>query len=150
MKTILVPVDFSSVTPAVMRAACALAKLTDGQLVLMHVVEPPVVVDVYGLGQELLAESQAASEQITTRKLRGLVQQCTRAEVKARAVQQGGKPVREIVATAKRLRAAYIVIGTHGHGAAYDLIAGSTTNGVLRNARCPVLVVPTRAKTWQA
>lgn len=146
MKTILVPVDFSGVTTAVLRAACNLAKLTDGNIVLIHVVEPPVVIDVYGLGQELLADSQAASEQITTRKLRALVQQCARAKVPARAVQQSGRPVHEIIATAKRLRASLIVIGTHGHGAAYDLIAGSTTNGVLRQARCPVLVVPVRTK----
>ncbi len=147
MKTILVAVDFSAVTNGVLKAACALAKRVEGSLVLLHVVEPPVVIDVYGLGQEVLAEASAASERISTRRLRQLIQRCQRGGVAARAVQQSGKPEREIVATARRLGAAYIVIGTHGHGAAYDLIVGSTTNGVLRKATCPVLVVPGRAKT---
>lgn len=144
MKTILVPVDFSRVTAAVIRAAVSLVKQVGGELVLLHVVQPPVVVDVYALGQEMLAEASAASERITTRRLRQLVQRCHRMGVKVRAVQQSGSPVREIIATTKRLRAEYLVIGSHGHGAAYDLIVGSTTTGVLRKAPCPVLVVPGR------
>jgi len=30
-------------------------------------------------------------------------------------------------------------MGTHGHGAIYDLLVGSTTHGVLEKAPCPVL-----------
>lgn len=146
MKTILVPVDFSKVTPTVVRAAAKFAGQTGGQLVFLHVVQPPVVVDVYGLGQEVLADALTASEQITTRKLRLLCRQAARSGIKARAVQQTGSGVREILETARRLKAASIVIGSHGHGAAYDLIIGSTTTGVLRKARCPVLVVPTGAR----
>ena len=33
-------------------------------------------------------------------------------------------------------------MGSHGHGAIYELLVGSVTEGVLRKARCPVLVVP--------
>ncbi len=146
MKTILVPVDFSAVTPGVMRAACQLAKLAKSKLVLLHVVQPPVVVDVYGLGQEMLGPTLSDSEQVTTRKLRTLIKQCVRQGVTVRAVQQAGNVVKEILATATRLKAAYIVLGSHGHGAAYDLIAGSTTNGVLRKSPCPVLVVPSKGK----
>ena len=47
-----------------------------------------------------------------------------------------------ILAKARSARAAYIVMGSHGHGAIYDLLVGSTTHGVLMNAPCPVLVVP--------
>lgn len=143
MKTFLVPVDFSKVTDAVVSAACELVKSTRGKLVILHVLPPPVVVDVYGLGQEMLADTVAASQEITTRKLKSLAVACGKRKIPVRAMQEPGAPVREILSTAKRLGADYIVIGTHGHGAAYDLIVGSTTTGVLRKARCPVLVVPT-------
>jgi nucleotide-binding universal stress UspA family protein len=33
-------------------------------------------------------------------------------------------------------------MGSHGHTALYDLIAGSTTTRVLKGAPCPVVVVP--------
>ncbi|MEO8353471.1 MAG: universal stress protein, partial [Chthoniobacteraceae bacterium] len=37
-----------------------------------------------------------------------------------------------------------IVMGSHGHGSFYELLVGSVTSGVLRDARCPVLVVPAK------
>ena len=61
-------------------------------------------------------------------------------------MQLTGHPVSSILAKAAATKAAYIVLGSHGHGAVYDLIVGSTTHGVLRRARCPVLVVPIRGR----
>jgi nucleotide-binding universal stress UspA family protein len=37
-----------------------------------------------------------------------------------------------------------IVIGSHGHGALYHLFAGDVASGILKDAKCPVLVVPSR------
>jgi len=37
------------------------------------------------------------------------------------------------------------VVGSHGHGAFYDLLVGSTTHGLLLRASCPVLIVPAHA-----
>jgi nucleotide-binding universal stress UspA family protein len=44
-----------------------------------------------------------------------------------------------IVEQAQRMAAEYIVIGSHGHTAAYNIVMAS---GVLKKARCPVLIVP--------
>jgi nucleotide-binding universal stress UspA family protein len=70
--------------------------------------------------------------------------------VRATTVQRTGAPVPAILAKAASSRAAYVVMGSHGHGAIYDLLVGSTTHGVLMKAPCPVMVVPPagrRAKT---
>ena len=53
-----------------------------------------------------------------------------------------GSPIFRIAEEAKALKADYIVIGSHGHGAFYDLLVGSTTSGVLKKASCAVVVVP--------
>jgi nucleotide-binding universal stress UspA family protein len=52
-----------------------------------------------------------------------------------------GKPAQEIVATAGELKADLIVIATHGRGGFKHLMLGSTTEKVIRQATCPVLVV---------
>jgi len=39
-----------------------------------------------------------------------------------------------------------IVMGSHGHGALYELLVGSITQGVLKAAKCPVVVVPAAGK----
>jgi nucleotide-binding universal stress UspA family protein len=62
--------------------------------------------------------------------------------VTAETVHVVGSPVPEIIEQAKTCAADYIVIGSHGHTAFYDLLVGSTANGVLKRAKCPVLIVP--------
>ena len=52
-----------------------------------------------------------------------------------------GKPFQEITATAEELKADLIVIATHGHSGFKHLTLGSTTEKIIRHAKCPVLVV---------
>jgi nucleotide-binding universal stress UspA family protein len=53
-----------------------------------------------------------------------------------------GDPVDEIVAAAELVRAELIVLPTEGRHGVFDALRGSTTERVLRRARCPVLAVP--------
>ena len=57
-------------------------------------------------------------------------------------VQVTGAPIAHIIEQAAKYEADYIVMGSHGHTAIYDLLVGSTTHGVLMRARCPVVIVP--------
>jgi nucleotide-binding universal stress UspA family protein len=52
-----------------------------------------------------------------------------------------GRPAEEIANYAKEHGAEMIVMTTHGHSGVKHLILGSTTEGVLRMADCPVLSV---------
>jgi len=54
---------------------------------------------------------------------------------------RSGKPFQEITATAQELNADLIVIATHGHSGFKHLTLGSTTEKIIRHAKCPVLVV---------
>lgn len=146
MKTILVPIDFSAVTGQVVRVACEMARLTGSRLVLLHVIPPASAFDVYGLGSEIIMETTLASEKIAARRLLGLARRCRRKVPVVRTIQQTGPVMPVILAKAKELKPLYLVLGSHGHGAMFDLLAGSTTQGVLRRARVPVLVVPARGR----
>lgn len=53
-----------------------------------------------------------------------------------------GDPVAEILGVADRLQADLIVMPTAGHAGVFDALRGSTTERVLRGARCPLLAVP--------
>jgi nucleotide-binding universal stress UspA family protein len=148
MKTILVPIDLSAATVRVCDAACELAKLTGSRLILLHIVQPPPVVmsEVYAFDAVQLSELQDSAGKVAAHKLRALARHCEKHGVRATAVQRTGAPVASIVAKAVSTRAGCIVMGTHGHGAIYDLLVGSTTHGVLMKAPCPVLVVPSAGR----
>lgn len=147
MKTILVPLDLSPAAVKVCDAACDLAKLIGARPILLHVVQPPPVFmsEVYAFDAGQLTELGAAAEKNAVRKLRALTRHCAKRDVRVTTVQRSGVPVTAILAKARSLRARYIVMGSHGHGAMYDLLVGSTTHGVLKQAPCPVLIVPPAA-----
>lgn len=142
MKTILAPVDFSAVTPSVIRAAADLARLTSSRLLLVNVVQPPFVAGDYGVGITNIAEIIASGEAAARRQLDRWRQKLEKKGLSVSVAQHTGSPVQHILEQAKKSRAAYIVMGTHGRSALYDLLAGSTTTGVVRRSTCPVLVVP--------
>lgn len=142
MKTILVPVDFSAVSRRVCDAACNLAHALGARLQLLHVVQPPPIMisDVYLLSPEQTEEMLIAAEQSGEGRLRELGERCEESGIPTQVIRRVGQPVSEIVA--RSAKADYIVMGSHGHGAVYDLLVGSTTHGVLKKAPCPVLIVP--------
>src|ERR1051325_603189 len=131
MKTILAPVDFSGVTDAVVAAAATLARAMDGKVVLLHIIQPPLMVTEYAPLIADIAEITAAGEKHATRELDKLEDRLTADFIAVETVQSLGQAIPQIVEQAEKLAVDYIVMGSHGHTALYDLIVGSTTHGVL-------------------
>lgn len=144
MKTILAPIDFSNATDGVIAAAGNLARATQSKILLLHIVQPPVLTSDYGLAIENFQEAIAISEKHSAKRLAELSEglRLRFAELTVETRQVNGPPVPEILDAARVFDAAYIVMGSHGHNAFYDLLVGTTTHGVLRKAGCPVVIVP--------
>ena len=54
-----------------------------------------------------------------------------------------GRPAEEVANYARDHNAAMIIMTTHGYTGVKHLLLGSTTEGVLRHANCPVLSIRT-------
>ncbi len=65
-----------------------------------------------------------------------------RAGVKGTLHEPTGAVLDEILKLADTVNADLVVMGTHGHGAMYNLLVRSVTEGVLKQGACPVLLVP--------
>lgn len=144
MKTILAPIDFSPVSPHVVRAATQLASAFEARLVLLHVVQPASRFGRDAALAESGAEFATLVENDANRRLGQLQRELLDQGLAAHAIHRRGNAGRCIVQQANRLAADYIVIGSHGHSAVYDLIVGSTTTRVLKDVSCRVVVVPPR------
>ena len=142
MKTILAPLDFSKVSDAVVSESIALARALHGRVVLLAVVQPPVVNYEYAAVMDNLAEITAAGERNAERRLAELETKFKAEGIPVESVQLVGSPIPLIVEQANKISANYIVMGSHGHTAFYDLLVGSTTHGVLMRASCPVIIIP--------
>lgn len=144
MKTILAPVDFSAITPAVAQNAASLARAVGGRVVILHVVAPAIVPGDSSSMVVDLSQMQAREETGAAAQLLALKAGLREGGVDAEAVEVGGIPTVQILEQARVLGADYIVMGSHGHGAVYDLLIGGTTHAILKRARCPVVVVPAK------
>lgn len=144
MKKILVPVDLSGATVRVCNAAADLAKALGGRLVILHVVPPPPMVmsEYYAFDAGQVIGLTREGRKLAAHKLAALGRWFNKRCPATKVVMHEGGPVSVILRTAAAIRSDYLVIGSHGHTAAYDLIIGSTTHGVIRKAPCPVLLVP--------
>jgi nucleotide-binding universal stress UspA family protein len=142
MKTFLVPVDFSAVTDEVIDTAVSFARAFQGRVTLIHVVQPPVVTSEFALPVEVLQEAMTAGEKAAEKKLESLVQLFRNAGLTCESRVVHGPPVTMIREEAERVKADYVVMGSHGHGKLYDFLVGSTASGVIKKARCGVIIVP--------
>lgn len=146
MKTLLVAVDLSRGSSRVCDAACDRAGAEGARLVLLHVVpRQGVALRAFGFAAAEVRTMMARLEKREARRLLALARRGEKRGLEVQAIIQTGAPAATILAKAKSLRAGLIVLGSHGHSAAYDLIIGSTAQRVLQAAEVPVLVVPLRA-----
>ena len=136
MNNILVPVDFSDVTPRVVKAAAQLAKPVGSKLILLHVAEDA------GPALPLASGPAGAVSREVSGQLWQLQQLVESLGLESAAVELTGPPMNQIMTQAEARRVDLIVLGTHGRGPLYHLFAGGVLDGILRRARCPVLVVP--------
>ncbi len=146
MKTILTPVDFSSATRGVIAVALDLARTTGGRVVLLHAVQHPVITTDYGLTAEVLQQTIEANETAARRQIAHLEKSLADQGVAVTSRLAGGFAAGNIIEEAGKLHADYVVLGSHGHTAFYDLLVGSTTSAVLKKAPCPVVIVPPERK----
>jgi len=140
MKTVLAAVDFSPVTDSVLAVVAGLARALGSRVLLLHVVPSPPPMSSYQIGDDEAAQLLAATEKDAARRLGNLTGLL--AGVPTETLTATGIPADEIVREALGSGADFIVVGSHGHTALYDLLVGSTTHGVLKKAACPVLIVP--------
>jgi nucleotide-binding universal stress UspA family protein len=150
MKTILTPVDFSGITDSVVAAAADLARAQNGRVVLLNVTQPPIITSEYAPYLVNIGEIMLVSEKAAAKQLERLADRLKEQGIASDTLQFTGPPATHILKQAEALDADFIVMGSHGHTAFYDLLVGSTTHGVLLKAPCPVLVVPAQKKKARA
>ncbi|MBN8422116.1 MAG: universal stress protein [Verrucomicrobia bacterium] len=143
MKTIVALVDLSTLAVEVLRQASSFARAFNSKVVVVHIVpkQPTVVEDglIWSVGMK------KPSHDLLRRNYEVLLEkvaELTQAGVQATVRQMVDAGVDEVLAETSSLQADLIILGAHPHSTLYHLLIGSLADDVLKNARCPVLVVP--------
>ena len=144
MRRILAAVDFSPVAEHVVARASSLAEAYSAELFLIHIAAPEPDFVGYAPGPEGVRRQRARTLRSEHRDLQEQAEALRQRGVDAKALLVEGSTIEMLLEESRRLAVDAIVIGSHGHGALYRAVVGSTTEGTIRGARCPVLVVPAK------
>jgi nucleotide-binding universal stress UspA family protein len=146
-KRILCPVDFSDSSMNALRYATSLGQEAAAHLTLLHVMEydprqAPELYDTLVSDARLtIAESRERSQAISRERLDTALSDEARTYCSVDTIVADGKPYREILRVADERHADLIVIGVRGRSPMDLMLFGSTTQHVVRLARCPVLTL---------
>ncbi len=154
-KKLLVAIDLSQMGEQVFNVALSLAKLTQADLMVMHVLTPdedgsPELVDFVSLAYhpavtDVFLESYhnqwTEFEKQGLSYLQHLTEQAQLEGVNIEISQNYGKPGSTICAVADSWGAELIVVGRRGLSGLSGIFAGSVSNYVLHHAPCSVLIV---------
>jgi nucleotide-binding universal stress UspA family protein len=117
---LLAAVDTSPLAKQVLTQAADLARRSDGEVIVLHVIR---VEDAQGVNQ-----LQQQAKQIL-------------ADIRYRFITTSGTVPEEIVRTAQDYNVAEIIIGKRGHRSFQDVLIGSVSQTVLETSLLPVIVV---------
>ncbi len=143
---ILVSLDISESTDKVVAAATGLATAMSAKLYLIHVAEPEPDFVGYGVGPQTVRDSVSTELHKEHAHIQDIAESLRQKDIDATGLLIQGSIAETIIKQAKKLKSEMIVMGSHGRGAVYKILVGSVSEGVLRNAECPVLVVPTHSR----
>jgi nucleotide-binding universal stress UspA family protein len=142
IKTILVPVDFSSCSREGLRYAIAFANEFGAKIILLHATYLGYVYAAEGAAIYDIPALQRAARNTAERKMRELIRSVNFGPVKFETAFTDGSPVIDICGFAKDHDVDLIITSTHGFTGFTHVLIGSIAEQVVRHAPCSVLVVP--------
>lgn len=137
---ILVPMDFSEQALIALGQSFNLARLTKTEITLLYVMDQ----DSSNPLSKILFKSEATNE--VKEKIRAKLDKIAEdtaqeSGIKISTLVVKGKVYEQIVKVANRLKATFIIMGTHNNSGLKKKFIGSNTMHVLRDAPCPVITI---------
>ena len=144
-KRILVPTDFSNYSCNALRQAADIAQYCHAQVYLVHVIDQNLqrCVTEYGLSNGVIREIQEESMTHAIDSLRKTIDGVTgyHSPVEFSFEVKQGVPFNEILLEQEAKNIDLIVMASHGETGMSNMLIGSVAEKVIRNAKCPVLLL---------
>jgi len=128
---VILPTDFSLSAARAFTCALGMSGHTLRHLVLLHAVDP-----------ELSATRARQAQEGAEFHLRNLQAMCSEVGLSSSACVRTDAPVHAVLDEIGLRRATGVIVGTHGRSAVKEALLGSVSMTLLRQASCPVLIVP--------
>jgi len=148
-RKILVPTDFSEDSDLAFQMALSIAVKYQARIFLLHVISNTVQQSLsdYCLDQGIVARVLNESIVFSNEKLQEVIDKNRQSgDIKVIPDVRKGQPYEEILKEASERKIDLIVIASHGKTGLQKYFIGSVTEKVMKEAKCPVLLIRSREK----
>ncbi len=135
---VLVAIDFSDVSEPTLEGVKQLLAGDKHEVTLLHVVAPDPAI----AGRPIVLDPKREKWHKELKSLQKMGNFLERASVNITPLLLRGPIIQTVLAHADEMKPDIVVVGSHGHGATYDLLVGSVSAAIIRQAKHPVLVIP--------
>ena len=154
IKKMVVPVDFSELTPGLIDYASDLAKTFKAKIYLIHITQPSQLAEMFGdleVGMPIVSQPDIIDQIQNAAKtqLSKLGKNLADKGIEVEASVLMGVHHAEIIQFAETRKADLIVIGSHGRGGWQHFVLGSVAEKVARKSPIPVLIYKPKNKPAQ-
>jgi nucleotide-binding universal stress UspA family protein len=141
MKTLLVPTDFSAYSEKALHLAMVIAKGLNAKIILQHIVQTPVVIaEVPYTLLQMEKESLTKEAELKMKILERSIEHA--GGLKYESIITEGELASEILSCIQKKSIDIVLMGTKGLKNLESVVFGSTTDKLIKNAKCPVIAVP--------
>jgi nucleotide-binding universal stress UspA family protein len=145
MKTLLTAIDFSPMTPRVVKGAAELATSLNAKLVILNIIEPSAAYVPVGAAMDVITAPipvEPPDLNIVKEHLEQLAKPLRDKGLTVETCATVALPAEAILEQSTTTGASMVVLGSHGHGALFQLFSGSVVTAVLHRSLIPVTVIP--------
>jgi len=144
IKKILVTVDFSDLSTEIVEQVANLALAFKSEVFIIHVVPPTPVYSGSEISPPVIIDYSAEEWRSEQHDLETMANYMKQKGIRAESILINGPITEVILNKAIELNIDLIAVGAHSHGFLYRAFIGSVSEGLLKRAPCPILVVPGR------
>jgi nucleotide-binding universal stress UspA family protein len=141
MKTIVVAIDFSPITPHLLLALEAVAN-PESKVYLVHVAAPEPDFVGFGVGPQYIRDDRALELREEHKQLGSYKTHLHKKGLNVEALLVSGPTVQTILNEVEKLHADLLIIGRKGHFKLYEVVLGSVCKDVLHKLTIPALLIP--------
>lgn len=152
---LLVAIDFSELAERIIGEAEKLAKNLSAKVFLLHVIpSPSPAIELLPDVETLLPGENPHKHELSlhlsdapeSAKLLSIATKMQQNGIDTAVIVAQNDEVTAIIEESEKKDVDMIMLGSHGHGALFHLLIGSVSEGVIRQASCPVIIVPSKKK----
>jgi nucleotide-binding universal stress UspA family protein len=144
IKKILVAVDFSDLSTEIVEQAADLALAFKADVFIIHTIAPTPVYSGSEISPPVIMDYSVEEWRSEQHDLDTMADFLKQKGIRAETILLSG-PITEVIYNkAIELNIDLIIVGAHSHGFLYRAFIGSVSEGLLKHAPCPILVIPGR------